>query len=134
MLLLMICILACREGEITLSLIDEEGTKNCLQLKSIIEKNNIQQIAIIRPLGYSYDTTYYDLGEIIDLYGERLFTLGNEKFKCRHIDSIVTVSDQLATVIYNQAGYDNTGPFDQEYVSNYWKMEMHTCSTKNSPI
>jgi len=36
-------------------------------------------------LGYSFDTTYYDLEKIEYLYGGRLFTLGTEKFECRNI-------------------------------------------------
>ena len=113
---------ACKKNtETRTSILDENNTPNCTKLKQIIEAQNINNIVLTRPFGKSYDTTYYNLSEVTDLYGERLFTMGNEKFQCQDIDSMVSIIADTLKIQYQQSGYDNSGPFTQEFVTNYWE-------------
>lgn len=116
-----IALISCNKKKSIKSILNDENINCGLILKDIIEKNGIDEVKVIRPFGNSFDTVSFNLKRIGHLYGERLFTLGNEKFQCKDIDSLVHLNRNILTIKYNMAGYDNSGPFTQEYVSDYWK-------------
>ena len=118
---LLMNLLSCKQNHHQLSIANQNGTNNCLQLKEIIASHHINKILLTRPFGYHTDTSYFDLDSITHLYGERLFTLDNEKFQCIDIDSIVNINNGTLSINYQVAGYDNSGPFTQDFVSNYWE-------------
>lgn len=125
--------LACSDQKINISIAHPNESNNCLLLKEIVEQNNIATVEIRRPFGFSKDTSTYNLKELSDLYGERLFTLGLEQFVCRDIDSIVYIQDNTLILNYNQSGRNTNGPFTQEYVSSYWEAENGYLLKKKLP-
>jgi thiol-disulfide isomerase/thioredoxin len=113
---------SCERKSNVLSISDKEGINNCLSLEQIIKSQDVNEIVLTRPFGNLLDTTVYRLDTITHLYGQRLFTLGNEMFQCRDIDSLVTIENTTINIKYNKRGTNNFGPFKQEFVSNFWEV------------
>ena len=131
--LLALFILSCHHEPQEISITDEDGVNNCLNLKGIVQNHHIESIQITRPLGHTIDTTQYHLADMQHLYGKRLFTLANEKFQCRDIDSIVFIEDKTLRINLVVAGYNLSGPFTQDFVTNYWESDNGYLSNKTLP-